>query len=541
MHNLIRNRQFSYRPLVLVLLISFLLLKESYCQNHHERYNSINVLHYRFNIELNDSSNTVRCIAKVKILFKKELESFMLDLSKMKENGKGMQIEYISREGIEIKYSHKNEQVVIFDTSIKIGQERTYFISYYGVPENGLIITENLFGDRVFFADHWPNRAHYWLPTVDHPSDKAMVEFVVKAPAHYQVVSNGQQIEETNSGENTVTHWKSDIPLPTKVMVIGVAQFATQFYSGPYNIPMSTWVYPQNRKEGFLDYQVAIKPVDFFSSYIAPYPYYQLANVQAKTMFGGMENAGCIFYSEKTVTGNQDHELLFAHEIAHQWFGNSVTEQNWHHIWLSEGFATYLTGVYIQELYGKAAFQNWLAYKRNKLLANAKDNYFPIVDTTMSISLDLLNDNTYDKAAFFLHMLRKELGDKIFSESVQTFYQRFKYRNALTEDFLIVVEELSGKEFDDFFNQWLYKPGHPKLKCYSDYQEGNVTLIIKQKQKKIFKIPLEVKLIFDDGSSLIENLNVKSRQETFKIESSKAPSEIIYNPDNWLLFEFIEE
>ncbi len=531
---------FKIRSVFLSLIIGFFVVNQCFSQNHYQRYSSIDVLHYKFEVELNDTSNYIKGNSKISIAFKKDLKSFTLDFKCLNEKGLGMVIDRLSREDRIVKYTHNNDQIEIFDSSAKKGQELTYEVAYHGIPENGLIIAENLFGDRVFFADHWPNRAHYWLPTVDHPSDKSTVEFIVKAPSHYQVVANGKQIEETNSGENTITHWKTDIPLPTKVMVIGVAQFATQYYVGPNNISMSTWVYPQNRDEGFLDYKHAIKPMEYYSSLIAPYPYSKLANVQAKTMFGGMENAGCIFYFEKSVTGKQDYELLFAHEIAHQWFGNSVSELNWHHIWLSEGFATYLTALYVENEYGRESFESWVVRTRRELIAKAKDNYFPIIDTSMSISVELLNDNTYDKAAMFLHMLRKELSDAVFWKSLSTFYERFKNKNALTEDYLEVVEELSGKEFDEFFNQWLYQSGHPKLKCSWEYKNNNINLKVIQKQNNEFRFPLEIEIVFDDGSSLRETLNVNSKQETFKIESSKAPKKIIYDPDAWLLFEFID-
>ncbi|MCF6333455.1 MAG: hypothetical protein L3J11_09250, partial [Draconibacterium sp.] len=131
-------------------------------------------------------------------------------------------------------------------------------------------------------------------------------------------------------------------------MVIGVARFAVQYNNDYKEVPVSSWVFPQNREEGFSDYSVGDKALKYFSEIIGPYSYEKLAHVQSKTRYGGMENAGCIFYAEKSVTGKNRAESLMAHETAHQWFGNSVTEQNWHHIWLSEGFATYLTHIYIE-------------------------------------------------------------------------------------------------------------------------------------------------------------------------------------------------
>jgi aminopeptidase N len=242
-------------------------------------------------------------------------------------------------------------------------------ITYSGVPKDGLIIGENLHGDRTFFADNWPNRTHNWFPCVDHPSDKATVEFKIIAPNHYQVIANGYLFEETNLSHNlNLYHYKSAEPLPTKVMVIGVARFAVQHLGETNNIPVSTWVYPQTKEQGFYDFANSKKILEFYIEKFGEYPYQKLANVQSKTQFGGMENAGAIFYFEKSVTGERKHEDLIAHEIVHQWFGNSASETDWPHLWLSEGFANYFSSLYILETKGEAAFQERMKEERKTVL-----------------------------------------------------------------------------------------------------------------------------------------------------------------------------
>ena len=141
-------------------------------------------------------------------------------------------------------------------------------------------------------------------------------------------------------------------------MVFGAADFAVQLAGEHEGIPVSSWIFKEQKEKGFYDYAMALPVLEFFTKNVAPYPYEKLANVQSKTRYGGMENASCIFYYEASVKGDRSSEALIAHEIAHQWFGNSASEANWHHVWLSEGFATYWTHLYFEQTQDKSIFEN---------------------------------------------------------------------------------------------------------------------------------------------------------------------------------------
>ncbi len=525
----------KYLLLYLLTLLFILPLKS---QDHHERFGTIDVLSYHFEIDLNDTTDVIRGIADIEIAFLKDVEQFHLDLSYNFEDSTGMKVAQITEDGKEAHFLQLDDQITLTIPKAPQGTKRTYRIIYSGVPTDGLIISRNKFGDRTFFGDNWPNRGHHWLPLVDHPSDKAMVEFIVSAPEHYRVVSVGQNLSEKREAGRVTSHWLTTVPLSTKLMVIGVSPFAVQEMESQSGIPVSTWVYPQNSEEGFLDYSIASKPLDFYESYIAPYPYVKLANVQSKTVYGGMENASCIFYHERTVTGNQDQEALFAHEIAHQWFGDAVSELNWHHIWLSEGFATYLTDIYMEQTHGREVFVASMLDEKGQVLRFARRRLAPIVDTTLPVSVRLLNKNSYEKAGWVLHMLRHELGDEKFRECVRSFYEKFKFSNALTEDFQGVVESVSGKNYEDFFHQWYYQAGHPVLSSSWKQKRSKVELTILQHQEQyIFKFPLEVEITGNSGESLRKTLQVNESDQAFKIEVPFEAKQIHLDPDTWLLFE----
>jgi len=528
------NKNDYFKPMrifFLLFLLSFFLLARA--------QTSYDVLHYNFNLELSDRSDTIKGKTIIRIKAIEPVSTFELDFASEK-NGKGMKVLSITQASGKLNFVSNNDKLAItFPIALTKGEERELTIVYSGVPSDGLIIAKNKYGDRTFFADNWPNRAHFWIPCNDRPDDKASFEFIVTAPYQYKVISNGVKTSERSlESPEHITHWKEDTPLPTKVMVIGAAKFAVKtFEDSPSNIPVSAWIYQQDSTRGFHDYAPATEILKFFSTYIAPYPYNKLANVQSKTIFGGMENASAIFYFENSVTGKGGIEDLLAHEIAHQWFGDMASEKSFAHLWLSEGFATYFTNIYWQHKFGKEAFQKRLQKERAEVIQFVKTNDHPVVDS-LSPYMDLLNANSYQKGGWVLHMLRNEVGDSIFHKIVQNYYQQYKGSNADTRDFEAVAEKVSGKNLKWFFDQWLYRPGIPQLLIERDIDKDEVKLRITQQGVK-FDFPLEIEIVRTDGSSLKETIPVNSQMIEYKIKVPDIKS-VIIDPDTKLLYSEIK-
>jgi len=517
--------------------VPFLLL--CFSANAQVQFPGIDVLHYTFRIGLNDQNDTIKGQATVNIKFLSDVSSFQLNLVKPDAKGKGMLVSSVAAHGKSLSFSQDSD-VLTITSAAKEGSLHSYIITYKGVPADGLIISTNKFGHRTFFGDNWPNRAHNWLPCADYPADKATVDFIVTAPDHYQVVANGLKTEEKQLPDHLkLTHWKEGAPLSTKVMVIGVADFAIDHTGDIGNIPVYTYVFPENKDTGFKSYAVAKEILPFYIKMFGPYAYEKLANVQSKTIFGGMENASAIFYFENSV-GDKGIEELMAHEIAHQWFGDAASEKSFAHLWLSEGFATYMTNVYLEKKYGIETLQKRMKADRTTVLGFEKRRLTPVVDTAVKSNfMQMLNANSYQKGGWVLHMLRRKLGDTLFWKGIRAYYAKYDGGNANTEDFKNVMAQASGQNLDQFFKQWLYTAGQPNLTIARTYDDNkkNLTLTIHQNQDNLFEFPLELSI---EGK--LQTIAIKDKITTINIPIQAAPASVVIDPNVNLLasFGFVE-
>lgn len=505
-------------------------------QDLYPKNKSVDVENYVFALQLNDENNEIQGEAEITINFKDKVVPFALDL--IQKSGEfGMEVTEVLDNGNPANYSYSENRINIVPKTT-LSKSQTYTIKYHGIPERGLVISTTKFGNRSFFGDNWPNLARHWLPSVDHPYDKASVEFRITAPEHYDVIATGKKVEESNlENDYKLTIYKEPAPVATKVMTIGVTEFASRLLGEVHDIEVSAWVYPQNRLEGFGDYSVANNVLDYFINHIGPYSYAKLANMQAKTQWGGLENAGTIAYFENSVTGNKTVEPLIAHEIAHQWFGNSATEKSWNHVWLSEGFATYFCILYLESVYGDERRQEELAIDKKEIFDYYVKNPAPIVDLTIKDPMRVLSVNTYQKGGWVLNMLRHKLGDGTFWEGIRKYYETYRNSNALTDDFRHVLEVVSGQDLELFFQQWLFTKGHPQLKWGWEYNNGKITLNLNQVQDHhIFQFPLEIGLV-KNGNMTLETIQVNKRSGNFEINSKDRPDAIVLDPNQWTLFQ----
>jgi aminopeptidase N len=596
--------------MVLVLVVAPLAAPaDSYPKNF-----DIDVLHYVFELQLSDAADRIEGVTTIQVRFLTDgVDGFELDLSGRfdRERAEGEGVETVGMAvaaveelladptrmltgvgldadapGTPLSHSHLgNRLYIVLSAPARAGEVRRFRIRYGGTPATGLIIGDNKHGDRTFFSDNWPDRARNWLPTIDHPYEKATSEFVVTAPHHYQVISNGLLVEQSDlvgdaltgaraaagmpDGTFRRTHWKQSVPIAPWLFVLGVARFAVDYYDTFDGKSLQTWVYRQDRDAGFYDFAVPTKDVlQYYSDTIGPYSYEKLANVQSNSVGGGMEAATAIFYGDNSVTGARSVRWrnVIIHEIAHQWWGNAVTENDWDHVWLSEGFATYFTLVYREYAYGRDDFLAGLADARRRVIDfYADDPHYRVVhDNLDPIGRGTVtNGMTYQRGAWFLHMLRGMLGEDRFWAGIREYYGRYRDGNASTDDFREVMENTYEPSVDlsGFFEQWLYQGGIPHLRGGWSWDAATNELVIELEQIEddgyAFEMPIPVRITVPPaaatsgarggrggrggrgtGPQTVERhiMMLHARSQT-RITLDRAPSGVVLDPDHWVLME----
>jgi aminopeptidase N len=502
---------------------------------------TIDVVKYAIDVRVDSVSPEIHVVEKITFHWLDTTEQVVFDLVGLSSDGKGMSVKSVADNGVNLDFVQENNLLIVSNCQARNRKEITWTIDFFGIPKDGLIIGNNRYGERTIFGDNWPNRAHNWFVCVDHPSDKAFVDFSIKVPAKYKAIANGELLQMTALDTGFVEYfYRSNVPLPTKVIVIGIAEFVVKQVGTFNNTPVSSWVYPTNSDKALYDLDLAPDILSFFTTYIGPYEFEKLANVQSTTRFGGMENAGCIFYDENALNGTRSSEALIAHEIAHQWFGNSVTEKEWMDIWLSEGFATYFTNLYLEKTYGRDALNEQLIRNRNKVVDFYSKYPKPLVDSSVTNLEQLLNPNSYQKGAWVLHMLRRKIGDEKFKNGVVAYYTKYRLSNANTIDFKREMEKVAGCDLDTFFQQWVFSSGHPILDIDVQMKKRKTSIKVVQTQKEtVFSFPLTIQLSQgeNDSSAFFVTKNITKKEQVFTIKTSEKVTSWRVDPQVDLLHE----
>ncbi len=493
----------------------------------------IDVEHYRISVAVPPAGETISAVAELTVRVPPDSASIELDFGTLT-------ISTLTVDGVASKHERRGETLVVDSTGHTADGVARITIAYRGKPADGLIIGKTKYGDRSLFADNWPNRAHHWFPANDHPSDKATVEFIIEAPNSMDVLANGE-LEAVSNLQNgrKLWHWRERVPIPVHTMVFGATEFSVLRIGEKSAVPVFFYLFPKDREAGLTEFGRADQMLAYFIETIGPYPYSKLAISESSTRFGGMENSSAIFMAEKPIDGKGTVEGVVAHEIAHQWFGDSVTQIEWHELWLSEGFATYFAALCMGHLDGREAFDAAMQRARTAYLKSFAKNPTPVIDRSITDLMKLLNANNYQKGAWVLHMLRREVGDRAFFSSIRDFYSAHRDRNATTRDLQRHFERRAGRELGWFFDQWIFGPGYPILQVRHEWSEPDkqLKLTIEQRQNPAMQFLVDVELTTTDGTKQRIQLRATKAGETFMIPLDSAPSTVIIDPDESLLKE----
>src|SRR5687768_5700263 len=430
------------RRLLLLLALTALTSSVAFAARVERLIDTWQPKHYVVSLTLNDQlSEIVTGSARIDVLILKKTALIDLDFGELKTNS-------VTVNSKPASFTHRNGKLEI--TLAEPASPKTTLVVdvvYQGKPKDGLIMSKDKDGLPSATGDNWPNRVHHWIPSLDHPSAKATVTFTVTAPARDLVVANGA-FAGSNAESATTRTWtfNETRPIPPYCMVIVVNEGARIDVPGAVT-PLSYYVPQIDRAYAMKGFAPAPHSLSLFSQIVGPYPYEKLAMIVGATRFGGMENSSAIVFSSNLFVPNPNATLserygirtgiveVVAHEIAHQWFGDSVTEATWADLWLSEGFATYFAGVFLQRYESEEAFQRYMKQAAERYFAYWRRNPTPLFDRDTEDLFKLLNGNNYQKGAWVLHMLRSQLGDDAFFSGVRAYYNSHRDSTATSEDF----------------------------------------------------------------------------------------------------------
>lgn len=470
----------------------------------HPYHPGIDVTSYTFRITLPDTGKEIRGDATISARRAPVATQLQLDL-------RDMPVDAVTVGGVPRSFTRDSTTLRI-PLRATDGASIVVRVRWHGVPTDGLIITEPVAGadDRGWraFGDNWPNRARHWLPTIDHPSDKATVTWVISAPTALTVVANGVQTARTTANGRTSWRFAMRQPIPTYLMVLGAARLQettlgkTACGTGIDGacVPQTVWTFPQEANYAPGPFAEADRIVRFFARTAGSFPYERLAHLQSSTRFGGMENATAIFYSDNAFRKRDVGISLIAHETAHQWFGNAVSPRRWEDVWLSEGFATYFAALYTRESRGDSAFKADLERIRGRVLAAKEVRERPVVDTVGARTpLSLLNRNSYEKGGFFLRMLHAELGDSTFFRGIREYQRTYRHGTARTANFQRIMERHAKRSLDTLFTQWLHRPGFADLTIRHTVDATRSTIVLQVTQGSAIPYRLTLPVVITDS------------------------------------------
>lgn len=442
--------------------------------------------------------------------------------------------------------SYKSENVKADPT--KFGMRKNYAIGLTFVDE-----TPN--NPRLIQALSFPTGARHWFPCYDHPNDKATQEMIVTVRKDYKVLSNGKllSVKENKSNKTKTFHWLQDLPHPT---------YLSTLIAGPYvvvedslgSLPINYWVYPKDEKDALRSFRKTPEIIQFFNQEFGyKYPWAKYDQITVPGIGGGAECTSATLIGQSTIHDEKAEKdypshWLVAHETAHQWWGDLVTLRDWGHTWINESFGTYFDYIFTKHDLGEDEGAVNLLNKKNSYLNEAQNRYIrPIVFHQWEYPGQNFDRHTYPKGASVIHMMRWILGETPFKKTISHFLNKHAFKPADTHDFLTAIKEVTGKNLDWFFEQWLFSPGHPVFDVLYDWDSDSKMLSIRIEQvqdttKKIpiYKTPLRLGIVTESGKR-VEKVWLKSQLEEFQFICDKKPLLVRFDEGNYLLKEWTFE
>ena len=465
-----------------------------------------------------------------------------------------LNVESVTLDGHPAKYEQSGEQLaVLLPAPARSGDGHTIEIRYQGHPRQGLffILPDKNYPDRPtqIWTQGEAEDTRYYLPTYDYPNDRLTTDTYLTVPAGWETVSNGQLEGKTADANGRITwHWAQHEPVSTYLISVVAGEF-DRVEDTRQSPPLSFYAPRGDRERIPVTFGRTRAMLDFFSAtFGVPYPWAKYAQVAVNEFTeDGMENTSATTISTRALLHPalaaeqpEGEDDLISHELAHQWFGDLVTCQDWTNLWLNEGFATLAEYIWEEHAYGRDAadFRRWRDAR--DWLTSERLFAVPIVNSNFTDSMEYAG-NIYTKAGLVLSMLQEQMGAAPFYAGLKHYLERYRDQNVVTADLERALEESSGEKLDTFFRQWFFGAGAPQLALRSSYDAAAhaVRLEVRQTQRLegavgLFTLPTQVEITTATGAKRFP-IVVSKASESFTFPAESAPLMVLFDPGSTLL------
>ncbi len=501
-----------------------------------------NLKYHRLEFNLDPSVNFISGDVTTYFEAKENMNAITFDLAD------NMTVSQVLQRGNPLSFVQNlnDELVITFDTTQNQGILDSLTISYSGSPTAstpgfGSFEQTTHNGDPIIWTLSEPYGALDWWPCKQDLNDKIdSIDVYITTPhfnpsnEEYIAVSNGLEQSQVVNGPNKTTYFKHRHPIPAYLIAVAVTNYEVYNHTVPNNgntFDIVNYVFPENLASAQLDTPITVDIMNLFSTLFEEYPFADEKYGHAQFGWGGgMEHTTVSFM------GSFNRNLI-AHELAHQWFGNKITCGSWKDIWLNEGFATYLSGLTIENLDGNSAFTTWKQQRINSITNLPNGSVYLTDADTTNVGRIFSGRLSYDKGAMVLHMLRKKLGDTDFFQGLKNYLSdaNHAYAYAKTEDFIAIMETTSGQDLTEFFNDWLYNQGYPSytIQWHQSGNQLNTTISQTQSDPSVsfFEVPIPIKVNGTLGEELYFTLENVTNGQTFSNTVNFTINSIVFDPE----------
>ena len=388
--------------------------------------------------------------------------------------------------------------------------------------------------------------SRYWFPSYDFPDDKATTEQYLTVERDETAISNGELFETLNNADGTKTfHYKMSLPHSVYLTSFVIGKYV-KFSDSFKNIPLAVYLYPGREylyDRVFKDTKEMLRVYEELTGIAFPYNKYD-QTIVAHFELGGMENITATTLSDRDIFFSERNrfvvEDIISHELSHSWFGNLVTCRNWAELWLNEGFATFMEAVWREKRYGREDYLRKIGEDRDIYFAeeSQKPRKHGLYNQLARPDQSIFDTTAYQKGGAVVHTLRETVGERVFWKAINLYLTKHKFGNVETPDLQKVFEDVSKKDLNWFFNQWVYGTGYPRLEIKYRYNAGTkrLNLSVKQTQEaedltpSAFIVPLEIEITTPSGAST-EKILITKRVENFSIKLNEAPTNLVFDKD----------